>query len=190
MECAEPRWSTCHRAPTVAPHTSRKCSYSPTSTEGSSQKTSHTEKNTERNTVLIIRRSRGRKFSQFQEIEDAVKSLADEYGFRYELYPDEPMPSFEDAMQMFNRAVMVVGPHGAGLSNLLFSQPGTVVIEGVCNPPHVNMCYQRTAHILGHRYHGVASQGGCEKVIQIQPTVIRDIVETHMKLVKGRSTHN
>ena len=33
---------------------------------------------------------------------------------------------------MFNQAFLVIGPHGAGLSNLLFSEPGTAVIEGTC----------------------------------------------------------
>ena len=37
-----------------------------------------------------------------------------------EVYRDDPVPSLEDTMRMFNRAIMVIAPHGAGLSNLVF----------------------------------------------------------------------
>ena len=53
-------------------------------------------------------------------------------------------------MLLFQRAVLAVGPHGAGLSNLIYCEPGTYVIEGLCNPPHLNMCFQWATHILGH----------------------------------------
>ncbi len=47
-------------------------------------------------------------------------------------------------MDIFNRALAVIGPHGAGLSNLLFSEPGTLVLEGLCydywSTP--NLCYR------------------------------------------------
>ena len=58
--------------------------------------------------------------------------------------------------QIFGRALMVVAPHGAGLSNLIFCQPGTYVIEALCsdNP----LCYLWTAQILGHRWHGIMAK--------------------------------
>ena len=34
-----------------------------------------------------------------------------------------------DAIQLFARARLVVGPHGAGLSHTLFCGPGTAVVE-------------------------------------------------------------
>ena len=66
-------------------------------------------------------------------------------------------------MTLFHSAVVVVAPHGAGLSNVLFSRPGTFVVEGVCNVPHVNLCFQRLTHVLGHHWHGVTSRGGYER---------------------------
>ena len=59
-----------------------------------------------------------------------------------QVFGDRPSPRLSVAADMFAAAVAVVAPHGAGLSNLVFSEPGTAVIEGVCNEPHVNMCYQ------------------------------------------------
>ena len=86
---------------------------------------------------------------------------AKEYNLSYEVFKDNPPPSFVDMMRMFNAAVMVVAPHGAGLANLVFSEPGTFVVEGVCNRPHTNLFFQRTAQVLGHRWHGIPSSGGC-----------------------------
>ena len=54
---------------------------------------------------------------------------------------------------------MVIGPHGAGLSNIFFSQPGTVVIEGTCKP--LNLCYSRVAHVLHQIYFGIIPEHDC-----------------------------
>ena len=42
-----------------------------------------------------------------------------------------PLPRMDIAAQqeLFSRALVVAGPHGAGLTNVLWCQPGTVVIE-------------------------------------------------------------
>ncbi len=50
---------------------------------------------------------------------------------------------------------MVVGPHGAGLSNILFSQAGTVIIEMSC--ALLPKCYMDMAQTLGHPYVGLLS---------------------------------
>ena len=52
--------------------------------------------------------------------------------------------------QAFSAAEIVVAPHGAGLTNITFSDPGTKVIE-IFSPHYVEKCY----HIL-------ASQSGAE----------------------------
>ena len=93
-----------------------------------------------------------------------------------------PTPSPRESMKIFNEAILVVGPHGAGLSNLVYCEPGTFVIEGVCNPPHVNMCYQRTAHILGHHYHAVDSSSGCESVVNVEPSEIIKVAEIYLTI--------
>ena len=147
--------------------------------------------NQERNSLVMIRRSGSRKFVDYREKEFMVKELATSRGLRFELFPDDPVMSLENAMQMFSRALIIVAPHGAGLANMMFSDPPTLVIEGVCNPPHVNMCFQRVAHVLGHRYHGlgslggyVAKEGGCPSVVDILSTSLEETVAVYLQYMK------
>jgi len=72
-------------------------------------------------------------------------------------FPGTPVVVYESAMspdasiQLFQRAKVVIGPHGAGLSHILFSAPGTAVIEFLfmADPP---MMFWHTASALGQQY--------------------------------------
>ena len=135
--------------------------------------------------IILIQRTGWRRFTEAQRIHHLVESIAKEYGFVFQLFSDNPTPSMDTAMSLFYNAALVIAPHGAGLSNLVYSRPGVYVIEGVCNPPHVNMCYQWTSHVLGHRYHGIASQGGCEDFIDVDSTEIDWIARKFLDEMKA-----
>ncbi len=139
-----------------------------------------------RTNVVLIQRSGSRRFTKAREIQEGLESAARKHNFTFQLFPDNPTPAPVEAMKMFNQAVLVVGPHGAGLSNLLYCRPGTFVIEGVCNPPHVNMCFQRTAHILGHHYHGIVSSSGCEDVVNVEPADILSAADTYLRMASEK----
>lgn len=59
--------------------------------------------------------------------------------------------SFREQVGLFASASVVVAPHGAGLSNLVFAQPSTKVIELV-GPSFINHCYQKLAGAMRLRY--------------------------------------
>ena len=46
----------------------------------------------------------------------------------FQIWSLEKMP-FEEQVRLFRNAEIVVGPHGAGFTNLIFSRPGTRVVE-------------------------------------------------------------
>lgn len=131
-----------------------------------------------RNGLVLIRRSRSRRFREQEAIESAMRRVAAEFNLTYSLFADDPTPALADTMAAFHSAVVVVGPHGAGLSNVLFSAPGTFVVEGVCNVPHVNLCYLWLAHVLGHHWHGLASRAGCEDVVDVAASRVAAAVRT------------
>ena len=140
-----------------------------------------------RNRLILIRRCGSRRFTEQKAIEEVVARAAEDYNLTYTLFPDNPTPSLKETMMMFHSAVVVVGPHGAGLSNVYFSQPGTYVLEGVCNLPHVNLCAMRLAHILGHRWHGVTSRGGCEGVVDVSASHINATLRQYLGLMSSLS---
>lgn len=137
-----------------------------------------------RDKIIFIRRSRNRKFIEHTAIELMVKETAKAHNLSFELFPDNPVPSLNKTMNMFHSAVMIIAPHGAGLSNVVFSQPGTYVIEGVCNPPHVNLCYRRLSNVLGHHWHGLHSQSGCLRVLNVSVSRMKAAVERHLEFLK------
>ena len=137
-----------------------------------------------RNRLLLIRRTGLRRFTQQKRIEELLKHAARDYNLTYTLFTDNPTPSLNATMVLFHSAVMIVAPVGGGEANMFFSQPGTYVVEGVCNLPHVNLCFQRLAHILGHHWHGVTSRGGCEGVVDVSAASVEDAVRSYLHLWK------
>ena len=56
-----------------------------------------------------------------------------------------------EQIRVFREASLVVGPHGAGLTNIVFCEPGTIVYELV--PDHYpNICFGNLALICQLRY--------------------------------------
>lgn len=148
-----------------------------------------------RNKIIVIRRSNHRYFAKQTVIENVVRDAAMDYNLTYETFTDKPLPSISHTMRLFNSAVMVVAPHGAGLANLVFSDPGTFVIEGVCNRQNTNLFFQRTALVLGHRYHGIPSTNESKRIINkdcihgvvtIKPSVIDETVRTYLNFLASR----
>lgn len=63
-----------------------------------------------------------------------------------------------DQAAFFRNARVVITPHGSGLTNMVFSNPGTVVIE-LFQPAYVNTCYWAIADFLGIDYYALIGGG-------------------------------
>lgn len=82
--------------------------------------------------------------------EDAAMELLAEHGF--ERLECGRMTIAEQAAA-FSEASVVVGPHGAGLTNLLFTPPGATVVELFAAPAAIEISnYRVLCARLGHRY--------------------------------------
>ncbi|ELU10786.1 hypothetical protein CAPTEDRAFT_200220 [Capitella teleta] len=113
----------------------------------------------DKQTIVLIKRSmrRNRYFIHHDKILLMLQEEAAKYDFRVWVFRDDPAPPLLETAAMFNRAVMVVAPHGAGETNLLFSQPEVVLIEALCldiEDFKVNLVYRNIAHVIGGRYYG------------------------------------
>ncbi|NCY01460.1 MAG: glycosyltransferase family 61 protein [Planctomycetia bacterium] len=60
--------------------------------------------------------------------------------------------SLAEQLTVFHRAECVIGPHGAGLTNLVFCRPGTQVVE-IGTPYRPWSCFYEIAHHRGLDYH-------------------------------------
>lgn len=59
--------------------------------------------------------------------------------------------TFMEQVNLFSNADVVIGTHGAGLTNILFMKPGGVLVEIVADKFY-NNCYQRLAQLKGIHY--------------------------------------
>ena len=89
------------------------------------------------------------------ENEDEVIACLEPYGFQI-----VTLSGMSVAAQaaLFGSARVVAGPHGAGVANLLFCNPGTAVLE-FFSPLYVNFCYWTLAHGAGLSYFYMLGEG-------------------------------
>ena len=66
--------------------------------------------------------------------------------------------SIQEQAEIFGSADVVVGAHGAALTNLAFCQPGTRVVE-LFSPHYVNPCYRDLCVAAGLRHAAVIGDG-------------------------------
>ena len=139
--------------------------YTPDKSDKNSHKTpsaseSHARLHNYRRTVILQERSDKRWFVNHDAIAGALKEEVELYGLKLEIFSDRHLPSLDETIAMFDRAVLVVAPHGAGEANMLFARPGTMLIEVLCKP--LNLCYRNLMQNLGHRYYGITHlEGDC-----------------------------
>ena len=66
--------------------------------------------------------------------------------------------SVQKQAEVFGSAEVVVGAHGAALTNLVFCRPGTLVVE-LFSPAYVNPCYRDLCVAAGLRHAAVIGNG-------------------------------
>lgn len=89
--------------------------------------------------------------------------------------------SFLDQVGLMRSAEMVVAPHGTGLTNLVFCDPGTIVLE-IFSPAYVTACYYAAAHQLGLNYGYVLGQGELKEAHRVHEDITVDVGRVNMML--------
>ena len=90
-------------------------------------------------TILIIDRGKGaRRYVRHAQLVEKLNGSQRIPGFTIEVFgPGMLNAPLSEHIAMFSRAAVVVGPHGAGFSNLIFCREGTAVIEIGYDSPEV-----------------------------------------------------
>ena len=93
--------------------------------------------------------------------------------------------SLDEQITLFRNARVVIGPHGAGLANVVFSSPATVLYELLPNH-YVNPCINQLAQLRGLHYwcdvHEAQSRPGAWRH-QVPWTVNIDLVERRLEAI-------
>ena len=137
-----------------------------------------------RKSIVVIKRTKStRWFKNHDQICQMLQRVVQGTDIKVEIFSDKKLPTFEQTMAIFNRAFMVIGPHGAGETNLFFSEEGTVNLECLCIRRAVNLCYRNLMRALGHRYYGLYPVTNCNdtKPEQLEDPVRRYIKDLYLK---------
>ena len=107
--------------------------------------------------------------------EPAVTRCLSEHGF--ETVRAETL-SIREQVRRFSKADWIVGPHGAGLTNMMFATSCTIV-EFFPGVPFTH--YRWLSESLGHTYHSIAGESDAEKNADfaVDLSRLRQILEAH-----------
>jgi hypothetical protein len=104
------------------------------------------------------------------------KELLEKIGFEEVVL--ENLSVLEQA-KVFAEARSIVAPHGAGLTNLVFCEEGTKVIE-IFSPSYINLCYFRIASQRGLTYHSLlGTPHGKSHDVQVDIEKVLDLIVDH-----------
>lgn len=83
--------------------------------------------------------------------EDLIVPLLDQYG--YEVVHLEEH-SWSRQLELMGAADIIIAPHGGGLTNMLFLEKGSIIVElKISETDFHNNCFFNMANVLGHRYY-------------------------------------
>lgn len=118
--------------------------------------------------LLYVLRSdkRSRSFENHESIRNVLANFSANSGLEFvQLLPGK-MSVHADACE-FNRARIVFAAHGAGLSNMIFCQTGTHIIE-VGYKKNTPPIYHEQAHFMSLKYHAIiATKGGYDTSLMV-----------------------
>lgn len=106
-----------------------------------------------RNLIVVIKRNHSRRLADFDELIEQLELR----------YPDQVAIFYGTegtigSRNLFARASVLIGAHGAGLTNMIFLPPTSSVIEILPNG-YKNVCFMRLSGALGLKYQVVVGKG-------------------------------
>ncbi|ELT88424.1 hypothetical protein CAPTEDRAFT_195712 [Capitella teleta] len=136
-----------------------------------------------RDKIILIKRSHKRFFENHDAIASMLAKEAASHNLELFVFRDNPLPNMKLTRRMFNEAILIIAPHGAGESNMVYAQPGTVLIEAVCftQKRTIQLCYHPASQLLGIRYYALFFESGCINITpeQIQTPVVHFLRHLH-----------
>jgi len=108
----------------------------------------------ENNVFILIKRNKKRIVKNHEIIEKICKNYCEKNHLVFYLHDDLFLPPLKKQLEIFNKAKIIIGPHGGGGVNLISTKEKTYFIEFL-NEQDINLCYARLAHLLNVNYFGI-----------------------------------
>lgn len=116
--------------------------------------------------------------------EDQVISLLKEYDFEVINFEDL---NIEDQIKLAHSTSILIGLHGAGLTNSIFMQEGAAVLEFRRDKVYHNQCYWHLSKALGQKFYYLFGQPDSENVIEGAPgcnlTILVDKLKSTVEMI-------
>ena len=101
--------------------------------------------------VFIDRHERERAILNWKELRIRMTQMLFDRGYPCLFLDSKSLPAFEEQIIIFSQATVIVSPHGAGLTNAIWMDPGSVMVEmRAGNNPR--KFFEGLAADLGHKY--------------------------------------
>jgi capsular polysaccharide biosynthesis protein len=101
----------------------------------------------EKNYGILIKRSE--PYRSIINHDELLEFLKQEYEIEWKVFDKLP---FKETTELFSKASMIVAPHGAGLTNMLFSSENITVIE-IMDKNDPNVCYWHLSEMLNNNHY-------------------------------------
>ena len=100
---------------------------------------------------VVLKRTNNRIIGNFEEMMTFLRNKYNNYEWIVFDDSDPKWKSITNTIQLFSAAKLIIGAHGAGLSNMMFSSDKVKVIE--LHPTNCgNVCYWHLSHILSNTH--------------------------------------
>lgn len=120
---------------------------------------------------IYISRSRSNKRNVVNEEE--LLPVLRKHGFLVVHLEDHP---WRDQVSLMQTAKLIVGPHGAGLTNMAYSYNSARIIE-IANPAYRNPCFYTLASACGHHYMYLPGQPMPGENIYLESEVLDEAIQ-------------
>jgi len=110
--------------------------------------------NSSQNLFILIKRNKKRQVKNHEIIETICKNFCAKRNLQFYLHDDLFLPSLKEQLVIFNKAAVIIGPHGAGSVNLIATKNKVCFIEFI-NNADINICYMRLSNLLNIEYFGI-----------------------------------
>ena len=96
---------------------------------------------------ILIKRSES--YRSILNHDELLEFLQKKYEIEWKVFDKLP---FNETTELFSKASIIVAPHGAGLTNMLFSPANITIIE-IMNKHDPNVCYWHLSEMLHNKHH-------------------------------------